>query len=765
VKKQLLLALAFVLNLGLAVAQQNKTVTLTGKVLTADGQPAWGLTLSVKHTNNVAYTDRDGAFNISAPAGKTILLIKSGVSSEEQEVMIEATVNKVLTPITIKEKSYELSEVVVTGQYSPQSVRNSVYNVRTISAEKIKLRGATNVQQILNTEFGFRFNNDLTLGTADVEMMGMTGRNVKILLDGVPMLDRSDARESLNQIDVNMVERIEVVEGPISVVYGTDALAGVINIITKKPSLSRLSITAKMQEETAGNEYSALSGSGIHNKNVAVSWQNNKWSALLGFSNNEFGGWNNPPKTASRQEVEAIDNKWKPKNQYLGNLKVGYDNNKLKLWYRLDALDEDIDTRYGLNLNNYIGVLQTYTTKRYTNQLHSDFIFSNKLNLTAVAGYTDLQRKTTTIAHNYADNTQQLTTGAGEQDLAKFNTFFFRSTAQYMPSKRLSIQPGLEFSREAGSGARIKGSPVINDYAFFISAEFKPTAGINIRPGVRLIKNSVYNAQAAVPSLNTKLSLSKNFDLRLAYARGFRAPALRELYFDFVDASHTIYGNTNLRAESSDSFNGSVSWAGLKRDNFRFQSMLAGFYNLFHDRIDYGVDANDPTATTLINISSYKTTGVSIDNTLNIKNLQLNFGASYIGRFNRLSENNEIEVPQFSWTAEFFSTVMYHIPKFDGAISVFFKHTGKRPSYQLVDGNIATARLAQIGGFSWTDLMLNKNIYKRFTLNAGVKNVFNVTQLNNTGVASGGAHSAGGGSVPYSYGRSYVLGLSFNWNK
>ena len=69
---------------------------------------------------------------------------------------------------------------------------------------------------------------------SNVEMMGMSGRNMKILLDGVPLVDRSDLKEGLNQIDINTVERIEIVEGPMSVVYGTDALAGVINIITKK---------------------------------------------------------------------------------------------------------------------------------------------------------------------------------------------------------------------------------------------------------------------------------------------------------------------------------------------------------------------------------------------------------------------------------------------------------------------------------------------------------------------------------------------------
>ena len=64
--------------------------------------------------------------------------------------------------------------------------------------------------------------------------MGMSGNNVKILLDGIPLIDRGATKQSLSQLDVNSIERVEIVEGPMSVVYGTDALAGVINIITKR---------------------------------------------------------------------------------------------------------------------------------------------------------------------------------------------------------------------------------------------------------------------------------------------------------------------------------------------------------------------------------------------------------------------------------------------------------------------------------------------------------------------------------------------------
>ncbi|GAA4213498.1 TonB-dependent receptor [Pedobacter jeongneungensis] len=683
----------------------------------------------------------------------SIALSLCGFVTVAQEIKVDTT------------KANDLKDVVVTGQYGPQTLRNSVYNIRTITAERIKLRAATNVQQVLNTELGFRFSNDLTLGTTDVSLMGMTGRNIKILLDGVPMADRSDARESLNQIDINTIDRIEIVEGPMSVIYGTDALAGVINIITKRGAgKSLLNLSARVQEESAGNEYEALSGKGNHIQNISANWKNNNWNILAGFTHNEFGGWNLASKTATIQEVSAVPNRWKPKEQFLANTKIGYSNHNFNIWYRLDGLKEDIDVRNGLNPNTFKGLLQTYTTHRYTQQLQSEYKINNTLQLSAIAGFTNLDRATRTVIHDFTNNTEELSLGAGEQDVARFNSAIFRATAVYTLNKMVSFQPGVEYNRDAASGQRISGSPVISDYAAFISSELKFGKGINIRPGFRFIKNSVYNAPPVIPSLNTKFKLNDQLDLRLAYAKGFRSPALRELYYDFVDASHTIYGNPNLKAEKSDSFNASIAWAGISSEDLSFKSTLAGFYNKFKNRIIFDFDPANPTVTTLLNIENFKTTGGTLDNTLNFKSLQANIGVSYIGTYHDYSEAQDFAGTKILWSPEITANLTYGFPKIDANVSVFFKYTGKKPGFQK-SSTPELYKETTISGFSFADLMLNKILFSSLTINAGVKNLFNVTQLSNSSTATGGAHSTGGASVPYSYGRSYVLGLTYNWSK
>lgn len=660
-----------------------------------------------------------------------------------------------------------LKEVVVTGEYQPQSLRNSVYRTRIINSERIRLRAAINVQQVLNTELGFRFSNDMALGTSDVMLMGMSGRNVKILLDGVPMIDRGDTRESLNQIDINSIERIEIVEGPLSVSYGTDALAGVINIITKRAAKETLSINARLQEETAGDEYSPFSKKGSHLQNVGASWQSNGWSVLGGVTHNDFNGFNSAPALATSAEIAADINRWKPKEQWLGNGRLGYNSDKLNVWYRMDYVDETILSKGGYNPNIFKAVNQKYITNRYTQQLQGDYKLTDKLQLSGILGYSNLKRTTRSVLHDYSTGKEELSGGAGEQDVSKFQSTSIRATAQYKLSEQLSFQPGIEVNLDGSSGARIKGNPSINDYAFFISSEWKVTDGITIRPGARFIKNSVYDAPPVIPSLNTKLRLNKDFDLRLGYASGFRSPALRELYYDFFDASHSILGNENLKAEQSHSFTGSLTFTRSGNENVDFRSVVSGFYNTFKNRIDFGLSASDPTITTLINVSRYKTTGGTFENALTLNDLQISLGLSYIGINNRFVTDTPKpgESDEFAWTPEVNSNITYSFSKIGTTVNLAYKFSGRRPFYQLntVSG-IEQVSLERTGSFSTADLMVNKKIFKSLNLNAGVKNLFDVTTISSTSVATGSAHSTGG-PVPLNYGRSYAVGLSYNWNK
>ena len=655
----------------------------------------------------------------------------------------------------------ELEEVVVTGQYEPQSIKNSLYRVRTISNQQIRLRASTTVENILNTQLGMRFSNDLTLGESDIQLMGMSGQNVKVLIDGIPLIDRGATKQSLSQIDVNNIERIEVVEGPMSVTYGTDALAGVINIITKKgqAASNNLVIGARIQEESAGHEYAALRNEGTHNGNVSIDWQQNGWQVQVSGSRNNFGGWQGQSKG------RVLD--WNPKDQWLASGMLGYRNEHVNTWYRMDFLDEDIYMPGALNPLNLMAVDKDYLTSRFNHVLQTEWRINDRMSFSGSVSYQDYTRKTQTVRHNFQTGESGLTDGQGEQDTTLLNSFVFRGTLQYKLSDRVFLQPGIEMNSNSGSGQRLEGKPTIHDFAFFISSELKPTPWLNVRPGLRFIHNSVYDAPPVVPSINTKFRISKDFDIRAAYARGFRAPALRELYFTFFDANHAISGNQQLQAEHSNSFNAFLSWYGTQLGAWRVTSTLGGFYNQFNNLIDIGTAPDNPAANTYVNIEKFRTTGITLENTLYWKNLEASVGFSYIGRYNRLS-TTERNVPGMVWSPEVNGNIMYYIPKWGAGINLFYKYNGSRPGYEAVpqsNGNVAVNRTS-IAGYHNADISMNKNITHFLTLTAGVRNLFNVTRIESSSlVGDGRAHSSAVSSLPVGYGRSFFLGLNLQWSK
>ncbi len=652
-----------------------------------------------------------------------------------------------------------LNEVVVTGQYKPQSLKSSVYQLKVVNAERIKLSGATNVQQVLNNQLGFRFSSDNITGT-DVKLNGVSGRNVKILLDGVPLLDRFDERVSLSQIDINTVERIEIVDGPMSVSFGTDAMGGVINIITKKLSQNTFSLTARVQEETAGKEYNPFNYKGNHIQNILISTKKNNWYLSAGGTRNDFNGFGG--------DAYGRDKDWLPKEQVLGNAKIGYKNNKLDIYYRIDGMNEKIIDRNEINYGTARALDQKFITDRILQQVQSNYKFDDKFSLSSFIAYTNLKRSTQSSYHDFVKNTDSIGAGNAQQDVSKLNSISFKNSLQYTVSPKLSLQPGIDINHEGMSGARVLGSPKISDYAFFVSAEYKPTSKINIRPGFRVIKNTQFDAPPILPSINTKFVITKDIDLRLSYGLGFRAPVLRELFFEFVDVNHNIVGNPNLKAETSNSFNGSLSWTAPNLKAINFTSTLNGFYNAFNNQIELIQSAGvTPIQFSYFNITKSKTKGISLDNKVNVKNLELSVGVLYYSNQREFNtSDNKTITSDFFWTPEVNSNITYKIQKLKTSLGLFYKFVGVEPNLS----NDPTGRepglfSTRTSSYNLADFTITTNAHKNITVNAGVKNLFDVTTVNSNTVISSNLSHNNSNALLVNYGRSYFLGLSFQLNK
>ncbi len=652
-------------------------------------------------------------------------------------------------------RAKELEEVVVTGQYKPQSLKNSVYQIKVIGKDRILKQGATRLQDVLKNELNMRFSQDLATGGSAITMLGLSGQNVKILVDGLPVTGRQGVNNEfdISQIDINSIERIEIVEGPMSVIYGADALAGVINIITRKAAKANLSVTARVHEETIGNEYGIKQG--IHNQQAGLSWKRNNWELGGSFAHNYFGGWKD---TAIDRELV-----WHKKDQRIANGFIGYSNGKLSLRYRIDGLDEVItnpgnfiqyDRRSGDTLAND----QEYLSQRLMHQLQGSYFANSRLSFQLQSSYTDYSRQVFSTTVSKKTGAVNLDPGEGKQSVVDFTGFTFRGTVLYKLSDVFSVQPGIDINIDKGNGERLKaGSNEVNDYAFFITSEITPSDKISIRPGFRFIKNSVYDAPPVIPSLNVKFLLAKDLDLRVSYARGFRSPSLRELYFSFFDANHQVIGNPDLKAETSNSFTASLGLKKGRSEGLLYSVQIGGFYNDVKNLIDYVFTQGSDTAK-LYNVYNSKTSGATLVSTFTYKKWSFSAGAGYTG-FNNEQYDADKSLPTMVWSAEANATAGYSFSSIGLDINLFYKFTGKRPRYVTSGTDLV---LSKTNSYHIADLTFSKKIVSFLSLNAGIRNLFDVDRINSTFV-TGGVHSGGGLNV--ATGRSYFASLLFNWNK
>jgi len=685
---------------------------------------------------------KEGKFKISAVGFETVLA--SWPAGKTQETFV------------LKQSTADLETVVVTGSFEPQSARQSVYQVRTIGSEVIQNRAPSTVQEILSTELGIRFSQDNALGSSNMELLGMSGQNVKILIDGIPMVGRQGTSNeiNINQIDINRIERVEIVEGPMSVVYGADALAGVINIITKADDAQKLSVKARVQEETVGSEYSPFDGEGNHLISVTGGYRVKGWDFGASFSQNNFGGW--------KGEETGRQFEWLPKDQNFFNAKVGWTGKTVNLEYQLDFLDETVFA-YGPDAR--LEVLdQEFITSRWMHRLSGRWAAKPDFALSWQGAYTDYSRESQTWVTNVRTGERYLSQAPAANSTIFYTGFSWRMIGDWKIDEKFRFQPGIDLNTETGSGERIEDNEGIQDYAVFLSGEWSPLPSVKIKPGLRKSWNSAYDAPGLIPSLNTKISLRENLDLRVAYANGFRAPSIRELYFNFFDASHSITGNPDLKAETSNSFNGSLDWRAKANTDWGITSVLGVFYNDVKDKIAYGQDPNDIQVTTLFNVENYRTAGVTLNQTHSYKNLTANVGFSYIGRYNLLNEE-QTEVPKMSWTPEVNTNLTYRILPWQSVVTLFYKWTGALPGYEIVadsEGNPVASEV-MLDGYHWMDITFKKDFGKHLSVNLGARNLLDVKQISST---SGGGEAHGGGAQrPVGYGRSYFLGLTYQLNK
>lgn len=237
-QKKITLFIVFIIQFfgSLLYANSDKQGTIYGVISASDNEPVFA-TVFLKGTTYGATPSPDGSYQITAPAGNYILVVSSiGYETVEKEVMLSAG-QSVLHHVTISANVTELAEVVVSAS-AVNRINQSAYNAVAIDTRALQ-NTTQNLGNVLARVPGARLRESGGVGS-DMQLMldGFSGRHVKVFIDGVP-LEGVGASFGLNNIPVNFAERIEVYKGVVPVRFGTDAIGGIVNIVTKQNQSGR----------------------------------------------------------------------------------------------------------------------------------------------------------------------------------------------------------------------------------------------------------------------------------------------------------------------------------------------------------------------------------------------------------------------------------------------------------------------------------------------------------------------------------------------
>lgn len=639
-----------------------------------------------------------------------------------------------------------LSEVVVTGQYAPGSPEKAVQKVRVLNAQDFQRMAANNLGDALRNELNIRLAQDNILGTS-ISMQGLGGENVKILIDGVPVVGRQDGNVDLAQMDLTGIERVEIVEGPLSVNYGTNALAGTINLITRKGSKDvPASLKASVYAEHIGRLNTTLSGT--------HSW--GRSSMVLTAGRNFFDGWDPTEEGLPEMSPQPADStryqQWKPREQYFGRLNYRWSGERWSFGYKGEFMHDLIIAKGRPRAPHYETAFdEEFLTIRLDNALFAEFKAPKDRRLNILAAYNSYQRMRNTWFRDLTTLSEQLAPLEGMQDTARFGLTNLRSTfSRPRDASSFGYEVGADINVETGTGERISdGNKQIGDYAAFASMELAITDSLVLRPGLRYAYNTRYDAPL-VPSLNVRWQFTSGFTLRASYAQGFRAPSLKELYFYFVDVNHDIIGNPDLLAERSHNANVALSYRHAK-DKGVYTSEVSGFYNDIHELISLAQISG--TRYSYINVGRYRTAGGSVGTNWDNGHWIISLGASITGRYDDLAQ--ELDEP-WLFTPEFRGSLTRRWLRKGWSGSIFWKYQGELSNYQIV-GDVDVVRTF-IAPYNLMDATISKTLLaQRLTLSAGCKDLFDVQNVQAS--MSQGAHSGGGASVPMTTGRTYFLRL------
>lgn len=672
--------------------------TINGTVY-SEGEPLNGASLRIKGTNLGTITNEKGYFSIKFSKKKNNQLIISYTGHKSKQIEIDpkdSDIGKI-----VLELHESLDEIVISGTLKPVSKLNSPVAVEVYSQSFFKANPSPSIFESLESINGIRPQlNCNVCNTGDIHINGQEGSYTMVLIDGLPIVSGLSTVYGLSGIPQSLIERVEIVKGPASTLYGSEAIGGVINLITKLPeNSSKLSVD------------SFLSDWGELNTDIGYKYSLSKrTTGLLGINyfnfSNPIDNNNDGFTDLTIQDRISIFNKFT------------YGD---KLSFATRFVYED---RWGGQLNwepKYRGGDTVYGENIYTTRFEAFGNYTFNKNLSFQFSYNN-------HTHNSAYGTTifnaNQTIGFGQliwNKSIKNNDLLFGLAYRYT---YYDDDTTATFNEILNSNQE----DIYHMPGLFIQDEIKINESNTLLLGIRFDHNSLHG-NIFTPRINYKLS---NYDqtsiLRMSFGTGYRvAQVFTEDHAALTGARDVVFLN-DLEPEKSWNTNLNYVKKVYLKEGAIIDFDISIFKTLFSNKIIPDYDTN-PNKIIYDNLKGRSISqGVSLNiNSLLENGIRFNLGATYIDSY--IKEDGVKTVP-------------YLTEKFQGVWKFEKKWNDKNLIFDLTGTTIGPLRLPTLSRldprpdysstFSIVNIQLTKILKNTFEIYGGIKNIFDFTPPKNS---------------------------------
>ena len=694
------------------------------------------------------------------PVGKhTIVVSFMGYKTIEQEVNLEAN-RSVEMNFTLEENSVLMRDVVVSANRYEVDRKEAATIVNVLTPKLFVATNSVNLAEGLNYQPGLRVENTCqNCGVNAVRINGLEGKYSQILIDSRPVFSSLAGVYGLEQIPVSMIDRVEVIRGGGSAIFGSSAIGGVVNIITREPIRNSLEISNTTQ--LIGGK----SWDNVTSMNAALVSSNRKVGATIFGMSRDRQGYDH--------DGDGYTELGKLKGTSLGMRAYYRFSNQSKLTAEYHAMHEF--RRGGDSIDkmpHQVTVAEQAEHYIHGGGLTYDFISKNLK--TRFSLYTSLQKvdRNTYYGTQYDINAYGTSKDFSWVSGGQYNQTFERLI--FMPSEFVA---GVEYSINKLEDIQLSYNRMllqdIDIASVFVQNEWK-NSRMGLLLGARVDKHNLIDDIVVSPRANFRYVLLEELTARLSYSSGYRAPQAfdEDLHIMAVGGEVAIITlSPDLRPEYSNSFSGSLNWS-TRIANGDFNILAEGFYTTLDDVFilkENGTDAQGNLLMERCNGSGAYVGGFNLEMTytpVSDLNMQLGYTLQQ-SRYKEpevWSENPNIE-PQTRMfrTPDHYGFMTIDYTMFDALnIALSGTYTGSMlvqhfAGYIAEDEEVITPDFFDMGIKVAYDVKLSNNSTMQF--NAGIKNIFNSYQEDLDQGADRDAGYIYGPSLPRTFFFGLKLGL------